>query len=366
MKISTLHDNLQKATSLVSRVVGSRTSLPILANILLKADKSTLELSATNLEIALTARIGCKAEQTGQVCVPAKLLLETIQGLQSDKLTLSGDETKLELAAAGAEVQIQATSAQEFPAIPEIKDAVKLSLSRDQVIESFTKVAVAASLDESRPVLAGVVLRNQSGELILAATDSYRLAEAKLSGVKADDFAVILPLRTVQEILRLVGAITEAQDIDFEFGKSEAQVTIDSVQLVTRLIDGNFPNYQQIIPDQFGTTIRCARNELMQAAKLAGIFARESAHTITMKVMSDKLLLHAEAAQVGENTSEVSIQLNGAEAEISLNVRFLIDALNVIPTEEVELKLNDKLDPCVVVPHKPDSPYVHLIMPLRS
>lgn len=367
MKISTVHENLLKSTSLVSRVVGSRASLPILAHILLRADKSSLELSATNLEMALTAKIGCKSEQTGEVCVPAKLLLETIQSLQSEKLTLSGDESKLELAAAGAEVQIQATAPSEFPAIPEIKDATRLTLPRELVIDAFTKVVVAASLDESRPVLAGISLSSHDDHLVLAATDSYRLVEVKLSEIKAPaDISIILPLRTAQEIIRLASALHEVDQVEFEFGQAEARVSFGSVELVTRLIDGKFPNYQQIIPDQFTTTIRCSRTELMQAARLAGIFARESAHTITLKTAADKLLLHAEAAQVGENTSEVAIVLEGADAEISLNVRFLIDALNVMSEDEVEIKLNDKHDPCVVIPHKSDSPHIQLIMPLRS
>jgi len=365
MKISVVQENLVKAVATVSRVVGSRTSLPILGNILLKADKSSLSLSATNLEIALTVTIGCKAEQTGVVCVPAKLLLETLQSLQSDKIMLSGDENKLEIAAAGAEVQIQAMSAEEFPAIPAIDSPQNLVLKRDVIVDALTKVAVAASLDESRPVLAGVYMKSSADELIFAATDSYRLAEMRIPSSGGNEATVILPLRTVQEVLRLAGA-TESVEITFELGKSEARVTIDNVELVTRLIEGNFPNYTQIIPSQAATKLKTSRTELTQAARLAGIFARESAHTITLKASGSTLQLHAEAAQVGENTSEVSLKLEGADATISLNVRFLIDALGVMSTDEVELRLNDKLDPCVVVPVDKNNQYTHLIMPLRS
>lgn len=365
MKISVVQENLVKAVATVSRVVGSRTSLPILGNILLKADKSSLSLSATNLEVALTVTIGCKSEQTGTACVPAKLLLETIQSLQSDKIMLSGDEAKLEIAAAGAEVQIQAMTADEFPAIPTINSPQNLILKRDIVVDALTKVAVAASLDESRPVLAGVYVKASPEELIFAATDSYRLAQMRISSSSSDEATVILPLRTVQEILRLAGS-SGVSDITFELGKTEARIIIDNVELVTRLIEGNFPNYKQIIPSQAATKLKTSRLELIQAARLAGIFARESAHTITLKASGSTLQLHAEAAQVGENTSEVSLKLEGADATISLNVRFLIDALGVIDTDEVELRLNDKLDPCVVVPVEKQDRYIHLIMPLRS
>ncbi len=365
MKISVIQENLVKAVATVSRVVGSRTSLPILGNILLKADKSSLSLSATNLEVALTVTIGCKAEQTGVVCVPAKLLLETLQSLQSEKIMLSGDEGKLEITAAGAEVQIQAMAADEFPAIPTISSPQNLILPRGVIVDAMTKVAVAASLDESRPVLAGVFIKSTKDELVFAATDSYRLAEARVKSVGGDETSVILPLRTVQEVLRLAAA-AEVADITLELGKTEARIIIDNVELVTRLIEGSFPNYAQIIPSQAASTIRASRTELTQAARLAGIFARESAHTIILKASGSTLQLHAEAAQVGENTSEVALKLDGNDATISLNVRFLIDALGVIDTDEVELRLNDKLDPCVVVPVEKNNQYIHLIMPLRS
>lgn len=368
MKISVMHENLTKAVAIVSRVVGSRTNLPILGNVLMKAEKSQLSLSATNLEMALTVRIGCKSEQTGLVSVPAKVLLETLQSLQSEKIMLSGDEQKLEIAAAGADIQIQAMHTDEFPALPKVEAATKLELTKDSVVDAFTKVSPAASLDESRPVLAGVLLKTENDKLIFAATDSYRLAEATIAhkaSKETNESSVILPLRTVQELMRLAGA-SDVNIIQLELGKSEARIIIDDIELVTRLIDGNFPNYKQIIPTKSTSIIRTSRNELTQAAKLAQIFARESANTIMLKVSDNNITLHAEAAQVGENTSEVAVKLDGNPTSISLNVKFLIDALNVINTDEVEIKLNDKLDPCVVVPVDKKSEYIHLIMPLRN
>lgn len=365
MKISVVHENLTKAVSIVSRVVGSRTSLPILGNLLIKAEKSQLSLSATNLELALTVKIGCKSEQTGVVSVPAKVLLETLQSLQSEKIMLSGDDQKLEIAAAGADIQIQAMPADEFPALPKVESSMRLEINKDIIIDAFAKVSPAASLDESRPVLAGLLIKPENDRLFFAATDSYRLAEANISHTVDNETSVILPLRTVQEVMRLAGS-SEANTILFDLGKSEARIIIDDIELVTRLIDGNFPNYKQIIPTKSASIIKTSRLELIQAARLAQIFARESANTITLKVSESKMTLHAEAAQVGENTSEVSVKLEGEPTSISLNVKFLIDALNVIETDGVEIRLNDKLDPCVVVPVDKKSEYIHLIMPLRN
>lgn len=360
-----MQEHLAKAVSTVSRVVGARTSLPILANVLITADKSSLSISATNLEIALTAVIGCKVEQPGSVSVPARLLQETVQGLQSEKVQLTSEETKLELSAAGAQATIQGMATEEFPVIPEVKPTQTLILPTSVMNEALTKVVIAASLDESRPVLAGVFIKAQGDRLTFAATDSYRLAEISVQQPDLKDVSVILPLRTVQEVLRLIGQ-SGAEEVKFDFGTNEARIVVDDVTLVTRLIEGNFPNYTQIIPSKSETTARVARGELIGAVRLASVFARESAHTITMDVSSDKVKLHSEAAQVGQNTSEVTAKVTGVGAAISLNARFLLDVLGVIDGDEVELKLNDKLDPCLVVPVSKDSNYLHLIMPLRS
>ncbi len=366
MKVSVMQDSLAKAIATVSRVVGQRTSLPVLGNILMRAEGSQLQLSATNLEIALTATISCKVEHPGALSVPARLLQETIQGLQSEKVQLTGSDTQLDIAAAGMKASLQGMEADEFPAIPEVTTQQSLSLATEDFRSTVSKVAIAASLDESRPVLAGVFLRTDQGVLTLAATDSYRLAECKIAVKKTDDLSVILPLRTIQEILRLIGMQSDSDQVQLELGTSEARITVENVTLVSRLIDGNFPNYTQIIPTKSETNVRCARVELAAAVKLASIFARESAYTIKLMVEKDTIKIHSEAAQVGENTSEVTCTLNGKATEISLNARFLQDVLGILETDEVELKLNDKLDACLIVPVDSDVSYLHIIMPLRS
>ncbi len=365
MKVSVMQEHLSKAVSTVSRVVGVRTSLPILANVLITADKSTLSISATNLEIALTATIGCKVEQPGAVSVPARLLQETVQGLQSEKIQLTSEETQLELSAAGAQASLQGMSVEEFPAIPEVKPVQSLVLPASTLLRALSKVSIAASIDESRPVLAGVSVKSSGDKLTFAATDSYRLAEMTVTEKDLKELAVILPLRTVQEVVRLMGQ-TNVETVKFDFGQNEARITVDDVTLVTRLIDGNFPNYAQIIPAKSETIARLSRAELASAVRLASVFARESAHTITLAVEKSGVTIHAEAAQVGQNTSEVTAKVDGKPAAISLNARFLLDVLGVLDGDEVELRFNDKLDPCLVVPVEKGAHYLHLIMPLRS
>lgn len=369
MKLSLTQDKFAKAINVVGRVVGSRASLPILANILLDAKDNTLTLSATNLEIALTVSLPCKVEQSGSTSVPARLLSEVVQGLQSDKLQLVSDGDKLEVSAAHTQASLQGIASEEFPAIPTVDAKQSISLPGQLLKDLLERVSKAASLDESRPVLAGVYVHTDESTLTMAATDSYRLAEEKVVLKDLPSFQSILPIRTVQEVVRLINPEEQA-DVELVVGESEIKFSAGDVTLISRLIEGNFPNYAQIIPSESKTTLVCQRDELMSAAKLAGVFARESAHTVRVTVEDGLMKIYAEAAQVGQNTSEVPIELKGEPTEISLNARFLLDALSAYSEPQVEVKLNEKLDPCVLVPldaqGKAQQHSLHLIMPLRS
>lgn len=369
MKISLTQEKLAKAINTVGRVVGSRTSLPILANILLEAKDGSLTLTSTNLEIALIVTIGCKVEQPGTISVPARLINEVIQSLQSDKVQLIANGDTLEISAAHTQVSVQGIASDEFPAIPSVDEKQSIKLPSQLMKDLLDRVSKAASLDESRPVLAGVYIHTDDSFLTLAATDSYRLAEEKVVLKDLPNFQAILPIRTVQEVIRLINP-EESAEIELVVGENETKFSSGDTTLISRLIDGNFPNYSQIIPSESKTTLTCQRDELVAATRLAGVFARESAHTVRVTIDDGLMKIYAEAAQVGQNTSEVPIELKGAPTEISLNARFLLDALGAYSEPMVELKLNDKLDPCVVVPMQADAKStqqsLHLIMPLRS
>jgi len=365
MKISLTQEKLARGLSIVSRVVGSRASLPILANILLTAEDGVLTLSATNLEIALRVTIPCKIDQPGSVTVPAKLLSEVIQGVASEKVQLTSDGDSLNISAAHVQASLQGMAVDEFPAIPQVNSAQTTELPAMEIKNLLERVARAASLDESRPVLAGVYLNSQNSQLILVATDSYRLAEEKITLKDVADFSVIIPIRTVQEVIRLINPDQE-DSFQLSVGESEIKIVVGEVELVSRLIEGNFPNYQQIIPTASQTTITCRRDELAAITRLSSVFARESAHTVQIDIDKDLLKVYAEAAQVGKNTSELPIELKGQPTQISLNARFLLDALSAFSEPEVEITLNDKLEPCVIRPVDGPNHSLHLIMPLRS
>lgn len=368
MKLSVVQENLHKALSNVSRVVGSRTSLPVLANVLLSTESSRLVVSATNLEIAISCSIGCKVEKEGSTSVPARLLSELIAGLPSDKLQLVTTGDNLSIKTTNFESQLNGITASEFPTTPKVTPEAVITIAAELLVDKLSKVVVAASADESRPVLAGVYFSVESDTLTLAATDSYRLAETKLTGIKADkDVSVIVPAKTINELNRIIG--DSSDEVTISIGKTEIQFEISDISMVSRLIEGKFPNYAQIIPSKSTTSMVMEKSELMSVVKVTSLFARESAHTIKLDFTPAGLKLSARASEVGENSSLVESKLTGTEADISINARYLLDVLGVISTPQVEIAVNDKLDPCLIKPvaKKADGEsYIHIIMPLRS
>ena len=368
MKLSVVQENLHKALGSVGRVVGSRTSLPVLANVLLKTESSRLVVSATNLEIAISCSIGCKVEKEGATSVPARLFSELISGLPSDKLQLVTAGDNLSIKTTNFESQLNGIAASEFPTTPKVTPDAVLHIPAELLVQKLSKVVVAASADETRPVLAGVYFGLSSQTLTLAATDSYRLAETKLTGVKADkDIEVIVPAKTVNELIRIIS--DSSDDVIVSIGKTEVQFEIGDISMVSRLIEGKFPNYAQIIPSKSTTSIVLNKTELTSVTKVTSLFARESAHTIKLDFGATGLTLSARASEVGENNSLMEGSLKGEAADISINARYLLDALSVIQTPEVEIAVNGKLDPCLIRPitkKADDDNYIHIIMPLRS
>lgn len=368
MKLSITQENLAKALSVVGRVVSSRASLPVLSNVLVSTDGGRLKLSATNLEIGVNYWIGGSIETEGSITVPAKLFAEFITALPPENIELSTSDQILKVKSPHNESQINGISAEEFPLIPQIKGDPILSIPAEELRETLQQVTVAASLDEARPVLAGVYLGIEKNEMVTVATDSYRLAEkqTKLKDRKGDaKTEVIVPARAMQELGRVLGEIEGKVDVFV----GEGQIMFDSgeLQLTSRLIEGQFPNYKQIIPTADTTTMEIDKGEFVRVVKVAGLFARESAGSVRLEIKADgKVNIIASASQVGENTSSADCDVAGDDGEIALNARYLLDALNVIETEKVKFSISGKLNPCVLRPVGKSDDYLHLIMPLRT
>lgn len=365
MKVQVTQANLSRALSAVGRVAGGRTSLPILANILISTEDNQLKIAATNLEIAITQFIGAKVEKTGSLTVPARLVTDFISSLPDSNIDLSVEDNKLHISAGSYTSTINGVSSEEFPSIPTVSASQSIKLSSEELKKAISQTVIAASSDEARPVLTGVYIYSDNGTAIMVATDSYRLAERKLSKNTQQEINVIVPARTFSEVQRI---IDEQDQTEIFFDENQMMIAAGEVQLVSKLIDGKFPAYKQLIPEKSDVTITILRSELLSITKVAALFARESAGSVTLEVDEEKqeVSIASVASQVGENTSRATAKVKGS-GKVTLNSRFLIDALNVVSDKEIIFRFSGSTNPCIVEPTGDEKNiYQHIVMPLRS
>ncbi len=363
MKLQVTQENLNKALGNVARVANSRSTLPILSNLLLKTVNNRLSISATNLDIAITQYIGAKVTEEGTTTVPARLTQEFVSSLPSGTIDLVLDDNKLNVSTDQYQSVINGTPADDFPVMSTIEKGTKWKLPANQLKKALQQVVLAASSDESRPLLTGVYFHTDGGKLFVAATDSYRLAEKEL-GANDQSISLLVPANAMQDLLRIIGDNTE--DIEVTHDDQQVLFKIGDVELVTRLIEGNYPDYQKLIPESFTTTAELKRSEMANITKVSSLFARESAGSITVKVeeAASTVSIHSIASQLGENTASATAAVTGG-GEITLNSRYLLEALGALSGDTIEFCFNGKLE-AVVIRDKEANDYTHIIMPLKS
>lgn len=367
MKISLTQENLAKALNGVTRIVGLRTSLPVLSNVLIQTDANRLKLSTTNLEIGINYWLGAKVETEGAITVPARLLGEYISNLPNETIHLETNKNVLHISSGHYESHLNGISAEEFPSIPSITKEPALSIDAKEFEEALNQVVIVASLDDARPVLNGVFIYTEAQDLVIAATDSYRLAERKLKLAKQpkQKISVIIPARTINELLKMLSEEDEA--IDILLDENQVLFRFGSVEMVSRLIDGEFPDYRQLIPNDKQLEATLNTTEFTRVAKVASLFARESASSVMVEsdIKTKQLHLKSVASQVGDNTATIEAKIQGEDADVSLNSKYILDALAVIKSAEVNFTITGKLNPCLIKPTE-QTDYLHIIMPLRS
>jgi DNA polymerase III subunit beta len=362
MKLQVTQENFAKALNDVARVAASsRNQLPILNNVLLRTVENRLTVSATNLEIAITERIGSKVQTEGAITIPARLIQEYVSSLPSGVLDLELEDHKLHISTDQYKSTINGVLADEFPVLPEITSDIRFSIPTKDLKKGLQQVVFAASGDETRPVLTGVYLHTHEGYLYAVATDSYRLAEKKLIKT-AQNISLLIPASSLQDLLRILPDGVEMVEVFAD--NQQALFAAGDIELVTRLIDATYPDYRKLIPKAFTTSAELARDEFISITKVSSLFARESAGSITIHVADNKISITSIASQLGENTSSADATATG-EGDVTLNSRFLLDALGAFNTKESSINFNGKLEPCVITSSEATD-YVHVVMPLKS
>ena len=361
MKLQVTQENLARALNTVARVATTRNTLPILANVLLKTDDNRLSIAATNLDIAITHQIGGKIAKTGAITVPARLMQDFITNLPDSVLDLELKDNKLSITTDKYSSTINGISAEDFPIMPAIKGGSSWKIPAGDLKRALQKVVFAASNDDARPVLTGVYFHVLSGEATIVATDSYRLAEHKL-GKHKGKLNFLVPSSAASDLLRIIG--DNSKEVSIIHDDQQVLFRVDDITLVARLIEGNYPDYRKLIPTKFAVVARLRRQDFINITKVSSLFARESAGSITINAEDKKVSINAVASQLGENTAEADAVVKGA-GEVTLNSRYLIEALNAYGGEQIDFCFNGKLEPCILR-SSDDSNYLHLIMPLRS
>jgi DNA polymerase-3 subunit beta len=363
MKLQVTQENLNKALGTVARVANTRGTLPVLANVLIKTVNNRLSIAATNLDIAITHYIGAKVADDGAITVPARLMQDFVSSLPSGVINLDLDEYKLNIATDQYQSVINGVSAEEFPVMPAIENGKTWTVPGALLKRSLQQVVMAASSDEARPVLTGVLVHTTEGKLFMAATDSYRLAEKEL-GENAEEIELLIPGSAMQDLLRILSDFEG--DVSVTSDEQQVLFRVGDVELVTRLIEGKYPDYRKLIPQAFAVTANLKRSDLLNVTKVSSLFARESAGSITINVDEEaqRLSIRSVASQLGENTATADAKVTGTGV-ITLNSRYLLDALHALSGDDVSFSFNGKLEP-VVIRDPASEDYTHIIMPLKS
>lgn len=375
MRLTCLQENLNRALGIVGRAVATRTTLPITQNVLLSTDQGRLKLSATNLEISISTWVGGKVESEGAITVPARLLTDFVSSLPdgSIELALTPRPLGIQLTCGRFEARILGTEAEEFPPIPSVEDGVGVNITPKALRAAVNQVAFAAATEDSRPVLTGVKVELDGDNATFAAADGFRLAvhNAKLASSVAEQSSFIIPARTLMELNRLLADQEEQLEFTVTPQRNQVMFRMSNVEMVSQLVQGNFPNYQQLIPQSHGTRAVVKVSDLGRATRAASIFARDSSGIVRLQISpassagtDGKLVVSARAEEVGDNIGEIDAAVDGEEAKIAFSSKYINDVLAVISQGEVALEVTTSSSPGVVKPVGGSGDYIHVVMPM--
>lgn len=366
MKIEVNCNKLSHALNTVSRVAIGKVTLPILNNVLIRVEDQKVSLITTNLDMAVVDYLPVSNSENGVITVPARLLTDFVSNLpKSETVEISSDTTKIQIHAGKYSSTINGALADDFPELPELNDeeAVTFRLGVDDFKVGVNQVAIASSNDLTRPALTGVYFNTINNTLAIAATDGYRLAEKKLINKVESEVKAIVPATTLQEVLRSI--TDEVEEIEISFNEDLVRFRLGEVEIISKLIDASFPDYQKLIPKDCNIHLQLDREELIRTTKLAALFARSVGGSIICEAVApDTFSIKSIANEFGENNSQIEVPVE-TPGRINLNSRFLLDALNAFTDPVIEFSFSDRTSP-TVLKNTNDDCYTHIVMPLNT
>lgn len=374
MRLISLQENLKRGLNIVGHLTAKNINLPILNNILIKAEGGNIELISTNLEIGIVYQLRGKIETEGRITVDSKLITEYINLLSNgEKVKVEEKNEEIKVECGSYKTKIKGESAKEFPLIPVISKNSYYGCRVEEFKKALNSVIFAVSTSENRAELTGVSFCFNKNKLSLAATDSYRLAEKEINlsnSGSAEEYKIIVPAKTAQEFLRILNnlennSLVEEQDLKIYLADNQILFTVDSVDFISRLINGHYPDYKQIIPVKSQTDVLAERTELIRAIKAAALFSKAGINDVTMVFSKNKITVSAFSGASGESQIEVEADIIGTDNEITVNYRYLVDGLNNIEGERVKISVLNNNTPCLLKSEK-ENGYLYIVMPIRQ
>jgi DNA polymerase III subunit beta len=374
VKITARQDQLSQALRIAGRAVAARSPLPITANVLVATEDSRLKVSATNLEIAITTWIDATIAGEGAITLPAKLLSEFVDTLPPDPVdvTVKDGTNSAHVRAGRYEATIRGMGADDFPVIPTAGEEAAATVEAQTLKDMLEQVVFAAAMDDTRPVLTGVLATFSGDKVTLTATNGFRLATrvGELASSAAGDFSIIIPAKTLNELARILPDGDAQVQIAVTPNRNQVVFRTDELHVVSRLVEGTYPNYRQIIPTKFSTKVVVSTDELMKATKIASFFSRDNSNIITLDVQPGgeagvgSVVVSGAAAELGEDRGELDAVVNGGETRISFNSRYVSDVLGVLRADQVGLELTGPNSAAVFKPIDA-ADYTHVVMPMH-
>lgn len=368
MKLQILQENLEKAVNITTRFASTKAQLPILGNILLSVRKSKIYISSTNLEISASVQVGAKVDEEGEISIPAKVMADLISNLPKETIDIDSDKEQLKISTNGFSSTILGMNATDFPNVPNIiEEKDSISFPKKELSESLNKVSFATSTDETRPILTGVLFILEEGKLSLVSTDGFRLSKKTIvvPSLKGKNKSVVIPKGVLLEIGRGI-FVSDNILVKLEENEKQAIFGLDDTVLTSRLLEGEYPNFEKIIPKESTIKISLDKEELLRAVKLASIFARESANVIKIKVLKESIKISAESGQAGSQETKVDAKVEGEikDFEIAFNFRYLEEFIHSVVGEEIAMEFLNSTS-AGVFKDTSDPNYIHLIMPVK-
>lgn len=375
MKLTSTRENLLYSLEIANSFAGKHANLPILQNVLIRAHESGVEISATNLEVSIKTHIRAKVEEPGSFTVPARTLTEYVRLIMNDQIELKLEGNELVIQSAGSETKIKGFPAEEYPVIPAIEEGHTYLINAQSLKEQIDRVVISCAKNEIRPEFSGIFCRFKSERyegLIMAATDSYRLSEAQVPLAQGtdEDITCIVPGRVAYEIARLIqlGRQHEGEEnVRVMISSNQISIRYDKFEMVSRLIDGRYPDYTQIIPTEFRHKAAFSVPEITNKIKAASLFTTAGVNAISFELNPAKkqIGVTSVSAQTGEHVSYVDAEVTGEELTVLLNHRYVLDGLQHMKQDEVEMNINTADAPCLFQV-KGDETFKYIVMPIRQ